>query len=269
MRRVALWRAGRFGNLQREAVAERTARSTGDGGGYSRTDRGVDLVREGALGRAVAIAQAHGIVQDPEEARRALEALQPPRRHYPDFIPPAGPARIACGGGPSLEMKHLSVAIKRMPRLSTAHVDGWRWEHVRDVAAHGGAEALLSYVRTVARADVPEVIADFLASATLYPFLKKDLVTVGGPPPGGRGRGGCGQLCSPHPTSCCGLSAGAAHGLLPLGGSPASIERSNGPLTVLPEDLGGSGEGAIRSAGGHGGSHGGFHPALRHDECLQ
>ena len=178
-RRVALWKAGRFGDLQREALAGRTPRNPSSERRDDSANRAAQLVREGAFGRASALAQSYGLVQDPEEAVRALRHLHPPKRHFPDFAAPSAPARVPPQGGTLIDLYHLSSAIRKMPKRSATHVDGWRWEHLRDIAQYeSGAATLLEYARTLLRADVPDKIADFLASATLYPFNKKDEDTV-------------------------------------------------------------------------------------------
>ena len=74
-RRAALWKAGRFHDLRREAVTARAAAGTSDNRRDDTAEKAALLVREGAaFGRASALAQTHGMVQDPDEATRALSA---------------------------------------------------------------------------------------------------------------------------------------------------------------------------------------------------
>ena len=74
---------------------------------------------------------------------------------------------------------HLTRAIRGMPKRAATHVDGWRWEHIRDLASQeSGPDVLLKYIGTIIRADVPPEIADYLASATLFPFNKQRESTI-------------------------------------------------------------------------------------------
>ena len=160
-------------------MSARTAASTSDYRPDDTVEKAALLVREGAFGRASALAQTNGLVQDPDEAARALAALHPPRRRVPGFVPPGAPARTPPQGGNDVEAYHLTRAIRNMPKRAATHVDGWRWEHIRDLAAQeSGADALLQYIGAIVRADVPPVIADYLASATLFPFNKQRESTV-------------------------------------------------------------------------------------------
>ena len=178
-RRAALWKAGRFHDLRREAVAARSAAGTSENRRDDTAEKAALLVREGAFGRASALAQSHGLVQDPEEAARALAALHPPRRRVSGFVPPGAPARVPPQAGSGVDLSHLKRAIRGMPKRAATHVDGWRWEHVRDLASHDhGAEDILKYVSSIVRADVPPIIADYLATATLFPFNKRSESTI-------------------------------------------------------------------------------------------
>ena len=98
-----------------------------------------------------------------------------------DYVQPTDPARVPRGSLTPFTGADLEAALEAAPRRSAAHVDGWRWEHLRDLAAldtfHDG---LLLYAHAVARVDVPPLVADFLASATLLPFLKRPASVVDG-----------------------------------------------------------------------------------------
>jgi hypothetical protein len=52
--------------------------------------------------------------------------------------------------------------VRNAPRLSVPHVDGWRWEHVRDL----NIPAWRKWASRYSAGKIPEVTADFLATAT-------------------------------------------------------------------------------------------------------
>ena len=180
-RRVSLWRAGRLADLMQEAVTEHAAGQPPAGRrrpADAAPHLAASLVRDGAYGKAAALAQSHGLVEDPAEAERALRALHRPRRAFPDYVPPGRPARTP-SAAQVVQAEHVQEAVQRMPKRAATHVDGWRWEHIRDLLNVEEAEpAVLAYVQAVVSADVPADAADFLSSATLWPFLKEDQAAV-------------------------------------------------------------------------------------------
>jgi N-acyl-L-homoserine lactone synthetase len=71
----------------------------------------------------------------------------------------------------------MVLVFGKAPRLSAPHIDGWRWEHVRDL----NVPAWRKWVNRYAAGNIPDVAADFLASATgwaLHKQICKQVSTV-------------------------------------------------------------------------------------------
>jgi hypothetical protein len=64
-------------------------------------------------------------------------------------------------------------ALRKAPTHSAPGIDGWRYEHLKGmIESQDSRNTLTAYFQTIARADVPTQIADFLATALLVPFMK-------------------------------------------------------------------------------------------------
>jgi hypothetical protein len=59
--------------------------------------------------------------------------------------------------------------FEKVPRLSVPHVDDWRWEHVRDL----NVPVWRKWVNRFLAGNIPEVAADFMASATGWALHKQ------------------------------------------------------------------------------------------------
>jgi hypothetical protein len=63
----------------------------------------------------------------------------------------------------------MLLVLRKAPRLSAFHVDGWRWEHVRDL----NVPAWRKWVNRYSAGNIPEAAADFLASTTGWALQKQ------------------------------------------------------------------------------------------------
>jgi hypothetical protein len=63
----------------------------------------------------------------------------------------------------------MLLVLRKAPRLSAPHVDGWRWEHVSDL----NVPAWRKWINRYSAGNIPEVAADFLASATGWALHKQ------------------------------------------------------------------------------------------------
>jgi hypothetical protein len=66
----------------------------------------------------------------------------------------------------------MLLVQKKAPRLSAPHVDGWRWEHVRDL----NIPAWRKWDNRYSARDIPEAAADFLASVIGWELHKQTWV---------------------------------------------------------------------------------------------
>jgi hypothetical protein len=66
----------------------------------------------------------------------------------------------------------MHLVLRKAPRLSAPHVDGWRWEHVRDL----NVPAWRKWVNRYSTGNIPDVAADFLACATGWALHKQACV---------------------------------------------------------------------------------------------
>jgi hypothetical protein len=112
-----------------------------------------------------------GMVEDADAALIALQRLYTPLGSpYPkcDLLdplpPPARPPLIYLDYRHSLKMweKYMLLVLREAPRLSAPHVDGWRWEHVRDL----NVPAWRKWFNHYSAGNILDVAADFVASAT-------------------------------------------------------------------------------------------------------
>ena len=62
----------------------------------------------------------------------------------------------------------MLLVLRKAPRLSAPQVDGWWWEHVRDL----NVPAWRKWVNRYSAGNIPDVAADFLASATGWDLHK-------------------------------------------------------------------------------------------------
>jgi hypothetical protein len=62
--------------------------------------------------------------------------------------------------------------LRKSPRLPAPHIDGSRWEHIRDL----NVSAWRKWVNRYSAIILPDVAADFLASATGWPFHKQSIM---------------------------------------------------------------------------------------------
>jgi hypothetical protein len=63
----------------------------------------------------------------------------------------------------------MRLVMRKAPRFSAPHVDGWRWEHVRDL----NVPSWRKWVNRYLAGNIPEAAADFLASATGWALHKQ------------------------------------------------------------------------------------------------
>jgi len=76
-------------------------------------------------------------------------------------------------------MELLRTCLSSAPPLSSPHKDGWRNEHLAELARDATCRTALARVLTAMVAgDVPLKTADILSSATLIIMLKKDATTM-------------------------------------------------------------------------------------------
>jgi hypothetical protein len=62
----------------------------------------------------------------------------------------------------------MLLVLRKAPRLSAPQVDGWWWEHVRDL----NVPAYRKWVNRYSAGNIPDAAADFLASATGWDLHK-------------------------------------------------------------------------------------------------
>jgi hypothetical protein len=65
-----------------------------------------------------------------------------------------------------------ALCPEKSTSLVSPHVDGWPWEHVRDL----NVPAWRKWVNRYSAGDIPETAADFLASATGWALQKQTWV---------------------------------------------------------------------------------------------
>jgi hypothetical protein len=62
----------------------------------------------------------------------------------------------------------MLLVLRKAPRLSAPHVDGWRWEHVREL----NFPAWRKWDYRYSAGNIPEAAADFLSSVTGWALHK-------------------------------------------------------------------------------------------------
>jgi hypothetical protein len=86
------------------------------------------------------------------------------------------PAVFDASDAPPLPLSRddLHKAFVKMPRRSSTHRDGWRWEHLQALTEHNVAVAndLLAWIQLLLAGSLPPEIRDFLRSSTLIAFHK-------------------------------------------------------------------------------------------------
>jgi len=84
-----------------------------------------------------------------------------------------------CGTLHVVTLDLLRDCLAAAPPLSSPHKDGWRNEHLIELARDSVCGSALAGVLTaVVAGDVPQKTADILSSATLIVLLKKDAATI-------------------------------------------------------------------------------------------
>ena len=135
----------------------------------ARVSRAARLASVGEHRRASQALLAGGLAPGGPDTVRRLQDKHPPRRE------PAGERR---GGHPvvRMQMEHLQAALgSGMPRHSGTGVDGWRFEHFRDLC--GGDQRartlVLQILQRIGDARVPPRVGRFLRVTVLMAFPKE------------------------------------------------------------------------------------------------
>jgi hypothetical protein len=144
-----------------------------------------ELVEIGQLRRdRMALDRADfGMVEDADVAMVGLQRLHPPHGNPHPHIdlpsalsPPARPPFTYLDDRDSLKTweDSMLLVLRKAHRLSTPHVDGWRWSHVRDL----NVPAWRKWVNRYSAGSIPDAAADFPASATGWALHKQKCVAV-------------------------------------------------------------------------------------------
>jgi hypothetical protein len=85
---------------------------------------------------------------------------------FPIHAPPARPTLTYLDDRDSFQLWKNSMlfVLRETPRLSAPHVDGWRWEHVRDL----NVPAWSKWAKRYSLVSTPDAAADFQASGTRW-----------------------------------------------------------------------------------------------------
>jgi hypothetical protein len=98
-----------------------------------------------------------------------------------DLLDPYGPAAPPLEDQPPsvVTLDLLRTCLASAPLLSSPHRDGWRNEHLSELARDQACGTALARVLTaVVTGDVLQKTADILSSATLVILMKKDAATM-------------------------------------------------------------------------------------------
>ena len=141
--------------------------------------RAAQLLRKNQFARAAALAGSLGVADATPDTIAGI----PPFFPDPGVVDPQdlldyfGPAAPPLEDQPSsvVTLELLRTCLAAAPPLSSPHRDGWRNEHLDELAKDNACGTALARVLTaIVAGDVPQKTADILSSATLIVLLKKD-----------------------------------------------------------------------------------------------
>ena len=180
--RLDLWSRG-----QLDVLATRARANIRPPSGRSKSQRAArraaQLLRKNQFARAAALAGSLGVADATPDTIAGIPPLFP----NPGIVDPQdlldyyGPAAPPLEDPPSsvVTLELLRTVLATAPPLSSPHRDGWRNEHMSELAADPACGAALARVLTaVVTGDVPQKTADILSSATLIVLLKKDAAAM-------------------------------------------------------------------------------------------
>jgi len=182
--RLDLWRRGLIPEVTARAKAQAQLRSQENRIKFARaTRRAARLIRKNQFSRAANLAGSLGIADATPDTLRALLSLFPKpttisEEDLKDFY------GLAAAPLPDSQPVRITVEILRScpaaaPPLSSPHRDGWRTEHLSQLAPDDAwCEALAAPATSIIRGDVSDKIPHLLSSATLVILFKKDAETM-------------------------------------------------------------------------------------------
>jgi hypothetical protein len=182
--RFDLWRRGLIPELTARAKAQAQLRPQGNRRKSARAARrAARLIRKNQFSRAANLAGSLGIADATLDTLHSLPSLFPEpttisEEDLKDFYGPTAAPQ------PDSQPVRITVEILRnclagAPPLSSHHGDGWRTEHLSQLAPDDAfCEALAALATSIIRGDVSDKISHLLSSATLVILLKKDAKTM-------------------------------------------------------------------------------------------
>ena len=163
-RRRDAWLAGDLESLLHRPTAPRAPTTPSTDRKYYRA---AAFASAGLFRKARQALQSFGSPPADHLTVRKLMQLHPPRKFPAVIDPPAAPA---------LPLGHsdLERIFINMPRRSSTHRDGWRWEHLRALCEDNVATArsLIAWLQLLLAGSLPAQILDYLRSSTLVAFNK-------------------------------------------------------------------------------------------------
>lgn len=168
-RRRDAWLAGELEPLLRRPAAPRPRGPT-----VPREDRkyhrAAAFASEGLFRKARQALQSFGSPPADQFTVQKLMDLHPARKFPAPIEPPAAPPL-------PLGHSELEKIFLNMPRHSSTHRDGWRWEHLRALCEDNVAVArsFITWLQLLLAGQLPARILDYLRSSTLLAFNKLSL----------------------------------------------------------------------------------------------
>jgi hypothetical protein len=129
--------------------------------------RAASLAGDGLFRKARQTLQSYGTAPPDQLTIDKLVELHPPRKFPADIDRPRSePLPIS--------HKELERIFTRMPRRSSTHRDGWRWEHLKTLCESNVAvgNSFIAWTQLLLAGDLPAQVLDYLRSSTLIAFNK-------------------------------------------------------------------------------------------------
>ena len=163
-RRRDAWLAGELDPLLHCSAAPRVKTTSTEDRKYHRA---AALAGDGLFRKARQALQSYGSPPADHLTIQKLMDLHPARKFPAPIDPPAAPAL-------PIGLAELERVFVNMPRHSSTHRDGWRWEHLRALTEDNVAVArsFIAWLQLLLAGTLPLQILDFLRSSTLMAFNK-------------------------------------------------------------------------------------------------
>jgi hypothetical protein len=163
-RRRDAWLAGELESLLHSPPTPRAREaSTGD----RKYHRAAAFAHDGLFRKARQALQSYGSPPADSLTIQKLIDLHPARKFPAPIAPPAAP-ELPIGRA------ELDKIFINMPRRSSTHRDGWRWEHLRALCEDSVAvaRAFINWLQLLLAGSLPSQVLDYLRSSTLMAFNK-------------------------------------------------------------------------------------------------